>query len=80
MFLYSRFQASFRSYLTLATLLSAGLTSAQLGMAQEQTTGDEIEAWVTATMCAADDRSVDLEQALSFSFTETDGNLSLIHI
>ena len=74
MFFYSRFQASFRSYLTLATLLSTGLTAAQLGMAQEQTTGDEIEAWVTATMCAADDRSVDLEQALSFSFTETDGN------
>ena len=76
MFFYSRFQASFRSYLSLAALLSAGLTAAQLGMAQEQTTGDGIEDWIAATMCAADDRSVDLEQALSFSFTETDGNNS----
>ena len=74
MFFYSRFQASFRSYLSLAALLSAGLTAAQLGMAQEQTTGDGIEDWIAATMCAADERSVDLEQALSFSFTETDGN------
>ena len=76
MFFYSRFQASFRSYLSLAALLSAGLTATQPGMAQEQTTGDEIEAWVTATMCAADDRSVDVEQTLSFSFTEADGNNS----
>jgi hypothetical protein len=31
-------------------------------MAQEQTTGDGIEDWIAATMCAADERSVDLEQ------------------
>ena len=74
MFFYSRLQASFRSYLSLAALLSAGLTATQPGLAQEQTTGDGIEDWVAATMCAADHRSVDLEQTLSFAFTEADGN------
>ena len=71
MFFYSRLQASFRSYLSLAALLSAGLTAAQPGLAQEQTTGDD---WVAATMCAADNRSVDLQQTLSFTYTQADGN------
>ena len=74
MFFYSRLQASFRSYLSLVAILSAGLTAAQPGLAQEQATGDGIEDWVAATMCAVDHRSVDLEQTLSFAFTETDGN------
>ena len=71
MFFYSRLQASFRSYLSLAALLIAGLTAAQPGLAQEQTTGDE---WVAATMCAADNRSVDLDQPVSFTYTQADGN------
>ena len=74
MFFYSRLQASFRSYLSLVAILSAGLTAAQPGLAQEQAMGDGIEDWVAATMCAVDHRSVDLEQTLSFAFTETDGN------
>ncbi|HAJ75578.1 MAG TPA: hypothetical protein DCM64_03895 [Gammaproteobacteria bacterium] len=71
MFFYSRLQASFRSYLSLAALLSTGLTAAQPGLAQQQTPGDD---WIAATMCPADNRSVDLEQTLSFTYTEADGN------
>lgn len=74
MFFYSRAQTSFRSYLSLAALLSVTLSAAQLGMAQEPTAGEEIDDWVAATMCAADNRAVDLNQPLSFSYTEADGN------
>lgn len=74
MFSYSRLQTSFRSYLSLVALLSVGLTAAQLGFAQEPATEEGVEDWITATMCAADSRSVDLKQALSFSFTGADGN------
>lgn len=73
MFFYSRLQANFRSYLSLAALLSVSLIAAQPGLAQEQTS-DGIEEWVAATMCAADNRAVDLKQALSFTFTDADGN------
>ena len=74
MFFYSRLQASFRFYLSLAALLSLGLTAAQSGLAQEQVAEDGIEDWILASMCAADNRSVDLSQAPSFTFTGADGN------
>lgn len=74
MFFYSRIQASFRSTLSLVALLSLGLSAAQLGLAQEPVEELGIEDWVAASMCAADSRSVDLEQALSFTFTGADGN------
>ncbi|MDA0281620.1 MAG: PQQ-binding-like beta-propeller repeat protein [Proteobacteria bacterium] len=74
MFFYSRVQASFRSYLSLAALLSAGLIAAQPGLAQELTSEEGIEDWVAATMCAADNRAIDLTQGPSFSFTGADGN------
>ncbi|PCI78625.1 MAG: hypothetical protein COB20_06365, partial [SAR86 cluster bacterium] len=74
MYFYSRLQARFRSYLSLAALLSAGLIAAQPGLAQEQTREEGVEDWVAASMCGADNRAVDLEQALSFSFTAADGN------
>jgi len=74
MFFYSRLQASFRYYSTLAALLSAGLIVAQPGLAQDQAAEEGVEDWVAATMCAADNRAVDLNQALSFSLTGADGN------
>ncbi len=74
MFFNSRLQARFKSYLSLAALLSVGITAAQSGLAQEQVAEEEVEDWVMASMCAADSRSVDLEQTLSFSFTAADGN------
>ena len=76
MFLYSRLQSSFKSFLSLVALLSAGLIAAQPGLAQEPTAGGGIEDWVAATMCAADSRSVDLEQTPSFTYTQADGNNS----
>ena len=74
MFFYSRLQANFRSYLSLAAILIVGLTGAQPGLAQEQAIDEGKQNWVDATMCAADNRAVDLEQSLSFSFTAADGN------
>lgn len=74
MFFYSRLQASFRSYLSLAMLLGVGLTAAQPGLAQNETSGDGLEDWVAATMCAADSRSVDLSQRVSFTYTGANGN------
>ena len=74
MFFYSCLLSSFRSYPTLVALLSAGLIAAQPGLAQELTTEEGIEDWVAATMCASDNRAVDLRRGLSFSFTGADGN------
>lgn len=74
MIFYSRLQASFRSLLSLVALLGVLLTAAQPGFAQEPTSEEETEDWVAATMCAADNRAVDLGQALSFAFTDPDGN------
>jgi polyvinyl alcohol dehydrogenase (cytochrome) len=75
MFFYSRLQANFRSYLSLVALLSVSLSAVQPILAQEQVP-QEGQDWVAATMCAEGSRSVDLDQPLSFSFTETDGNNS----
>jgi len=58
----------------LVALLGVVLTAAQPGFAQEPTSEEETEDWVAATMCAADNRAVDLGQALSFAFTDPDGN------
>ena len=74
MFFNSHLQAVLRFSLSLVSLLTAGLVAAQPSLAQEQATKEEIGDWVAATMCAADNRAVDLEQALSFSFTGSDGN------
>jgi len=74
MVFYSRFQTSFRSYLSLATLLIVTLSVAQLGLAQEQAADEGIDDWVAATMCAADNRAVDLSPPPSFTYTEADGN------
>lgn len=74
MFFYSRLQTSFSSYSTLVALLSLGLMAAQPGLAQEQALEGGIEDWVAATMCAADNRAVDLRQGPSFTLTGADGN------
>ncbi len=59
----------FATPLALALIVSAGLLVSQPAAAQ-----DEVEEWVTATMCAADNRAVDLSEAPSFTFTAGDGN------
>jgi polyvinyl alcohol dehydrogenase (cytochrome) len=79
--LHARLQTSIKSYvsllprLSLATFFGVMLAMAQPGMAQEQTDVEEID-WVEATMCAADNRAVILEQAPSFTYTQSDGNNS----
>ena len=74
MFFNSHLQAVLRFSLSLVALLTTGLVAAQPSLGQEQATEGGIGDWVAATMCAADNRAVDLEQALSFSFTGSDGN------
>jgi polyvinyl alcohol dehydrogenase (cytochrome) len=74
MFLLSRFQTRFSSNLCLALVLSTGLATAQSGFAQQQTSAEESEDWVAATLCAAGNRSVDLNQPPSFTFTDANGN------
>lgn len=74
MFFYSRLQTAFRSFLSLAALLGFGLTAAQSGLAQDAVVEDGIADWVAASMCTADNRSVVLGQAPSFTYTGSDGN------
>ena len=74
MFFNSRLQASLIFYFSLVTLLSAGLVAAQPSLTQEQAEEEGLGDWIAATMCAEDNRAVDLERGLSFSFTGSDGN------
>ncbi len=62
---HSRFQPGFNILLFTATFLLSSLAVAQQ---------DASEEWIAATMCAADNRSVDLDQPISFTFTDADGN------
>ena len=69
----SRFQTGLSISLSLAMLLTASLVNAQPD-SRQQSTETEIEDWVTATLCPADDRTVDLEGSVSFTFTDAAGN------
>ncbi len=56
--------------LWLALLLSMGQAAAQ-----QQTTEDlKNQDWIADTLCTADNRSVDLQQPVSFTFTDAGGN------
>lgn len=63
----SRFIPNFMSFIGIVIVFSPALAFAQQG-----TVG--AEDWIAASMCAADDRSVDLDQPASFTFTAADGN------
>lgn len=58
--------------LGLAAMAALPPAAAQQAAAPEE--APEIEAWVTASMCAENSRAVDLSQAPSFTFTAGDGN------
>ena len=58
-----------QSLSVLAVLLTSLLFS-QLTLAQS----DDVEEWITATMCDASDRAVDLSGAVSFTYTDSAGN------
>lgn len=68
------FYSRLRSFLTFCFLLAASLGFVQPALAQAQAAAEEGEGWIAATMCAADNRGVNLSQAPSFTFTASDGN------
>lgn len=74
MSLYSRLQASLKYSLSFAAALSIGMLASPSSFAQESEAEEDPNAWVDASMCAEGDRAVDLSEALSFTFTGTDGN------
>ena len=63
-----------KPYFSIAVLLTIALAATQPNLAQEQTAQGEIDNWVADTMCAADNRAINLEHAPSFTFTQSDGN------
>ena len=73
MTIYSQFLTRFRALLSLTTVLVTGLAFANSASAQ-QDAGEGVEDWVTASMCAAGDRAVDLSQTVSFTYTNAEGN------
>ena len=46
----------------------------QLVLAQQNSVEVESEEWIADTMCALDNRTINLEQSPSFTFTRSDGN------
>lgn len=59
----------------LVPLLMTGLLFAAPALAQQQTAAPgELEDWVAATLCTAENRPVELEQAVSFTLTDEHGN------
>ena len=63
-----------RIYFFVTPFFIAALGAAQSSLAQEQATENETEDWLTRTMCAIDDRVVNLDASPSFTFTQSDGN------
>ena len=63
------FRSITHSCLSLTEPITLGL-SATFAQAQQEATED----WVNATMCAVNDRAVDLSKAPSFTYTGADGN------
>ncbi|MDC0220943.1 PQQ-binding-like beta-propeller repeat protein [Gammaproteobacteria bacterium] len=63
-----------KPYFSIAVLLTIALATAQPNLAQEQIAQGEVDNWVADTMCAVDNRAINLEHAPSFTFTQSDGN------
>ena len=74
MFFYFHLQSNLKPYFSIAALLTIALAATQPNLAQEQTAHGEIDDWVADTMCAVDNRVINLDQAPSFTFTQSDGN------
>jgi polyvinyl alcohol dehydrogenase (cytochrome) len=74
MILSCDFLSRLRTYFFVTPFLIVALGAAQSSLAQEQAAEDETEDWLTKTMCAIDDRMVNLDTAPSFTFTQSDGN------
>ena len=67
------FTRAFRSFAHFCLSLSL-LTTLSLSTSFVQAQQEATEDWVNTTLCAVDDRSVDLSQAPSFTYTGADGN------
>jgi len=74
MFFYFHLQSKLKPYFSIAALLTIALAATQPNLAQEQTAQGEIDDWVADAMCEVDNRVIKLEQAPSFTFTQSDGN------
>ena len=74
MVFYSHLQSNLKPYFSIAALLAIALATAQPNLAQEQIAQGEVDNWVADTMCAVDNRAINLEHAPSFTFTQSDGN------
>ena len=74
MFFYFHLQSNLKPYFSIAALLTIALAATQPNLAQEQTAQGEIDDWVADAMCEVDNRVIKLEQAPSFTFTQSDGN------
>ena len=73
MFLLSRHSCKFKFCISLAFLFGMSMAAS----AQQENVEDEalvIEEWVAASMCADGDRSIDLNQPISFTYTDSAGN------
>lgn len=71
---YSSFRAYFSFNLCLTTVVCAALAGTQSGFAQQQEVTEEAVDWIAATMCSADNRTVELDQPVSFTYTDANGN------
>ncbi len=70
----SRSRSSLGLVLSFATLFGFSLVASQSALAQQASSSGEPEAWVSASMCEPGNRSVDLNQPLAFSYTDSSGN------
>ncbi len=70
MILASALRSFRRSCLFLSIFSAVSLSTSSLAQAQQ----GEAEDWIAATLCASDERAVDLSEEPSFTFTDSDGN------
>ena len=71
--MFCHFYSEIKFYFVVIGLLSF-LCVNQLVLAQQNSVEVESEEWIADTMCALDNRTINLEQSPSFTFTRSDGN------
>ena len=71
--MFCHFYSKLKFYFVVIGLLSF-LCVNQLVLAQQNSLEVESEEWIADTMCALDNRTINLEQSPSFTFTRSDGN------
>lgn len=74
MFFYPQVRAKIKSSLRYNPLFIMTFILTQQAMAQAPSDAEETVDWIDASMCAMDNRAVDLSQSPSFTYTASDGN------